>query len=334
MSYVHDFTDCPIDKSVLDYYDRQQRRIDENQQQKGVRDTSPGNTSTSKTPKELALKPLIIVLASPSATPTRRYSKNVKQLDSSARDKATEEVTPSTEASERNNTRGSTKTTFKTFDSHALGDCPQANGMSGETSKSQGPVEHSVDQCPQHLDGTSSDVGERRQSPNTNNGEPMTGSSSPWKEELVQTPSSEFSKVASNGEMLAQHKQSGVISRSGSFLTASIMDGTEKATKDVKGARLDENLILSHKDIQWDVDNQQDLRDAVSKAFPVNFNKDCGTPVPQSLHGSQGSRPESTLEHILGETRVNSVVAQEQGLVTSLPAIEIKEVNEKNGRLA
>jgi len=49
MSYVHDFTDCPINKSVLDYYDRQQKIIDENQQQKTKSDVSLGKASASKT---------------------------------------------------------------------------------------------------------------------------------------------------------------------------------------------------------------------------------------------------------------------------------------------
>ena len=255
-----------------------------------------------------------------------------------SRENNSEETTANAEIGERENTSTPTKPTSKTFDSHILEDCPKANDRV-KTSKPRKPVEHSVDQCPRHLDGTSSDIGERHQTLKVDHGELAIVYSFPQEEQLVRLSSSEKDKGTYNNEVPKKSKKSEENSINGSSLAATVIDGTEESNEKIfknisekanTSHFVDESLILSHKESQRDIGSQRDLRHALSKAFPDKVDKNGGASTSESLHRSQEPQLESGLEHALGETRVNSVVTQEELYTVSLPS-EMK-LHEKNGK--
>ena len=376
MSYVHDFTDSAINKAVLDYYDRQQHNVDENQNPKVQKAISLGDASKSKNIQEiLAPNQLTSVATSPSATPASRLSNNATLIGSAARKISSKEMIAGNDASseqyvlpssksKREITGNPIKDTSKNYNSHALDDCPKASEGPGEASYHQGPLEHSVDQCPRHLDGTSSDARERCRGISANYGEVTTRSSSSREENKAQLLNTGKGDGTSSSRVPESYKQLDDSSTDGSALTAAVVDDTETLHKTLTGRRpentgefsaLNDSLIRSHKDNQLDLDKQHDLRQTLFAALPKAFGKDGGTPYSQSLHGSQKSQaqsslernidesrlqqpqsiqeslPKSKLEHALGETRSNSVVTQDEEVHRKLPTNETKAANEKNG---
>lgn len=241
----------------------------------------------------------------------------------------------------------------KKFNSQTLKDPPKADEASGDrsASKKHSPaVEHSHDQCPRNLDGTSSDPGRSISSINTKDN--TSGSSSPMvkPEEHILGPDSRKSKdvlmrkpvltVATADIPEINEKIIGKTNEQSSERVQGKVDEkpTEKTPmpKTSKSHLLDESVISSHKNSQWDHDNQQNLRNALAKVFPKFINQDGTSIASQSSYSHQETQPESPSEHSLGETRGSSIAGKEQGgnQLEELPFPELQDINETNGASA
>lgn len=149
LSYVHDFTDCPVDKNVLDYYENEEKRSQASQQHAPADCslTSPTSAHYSKTPEQHALKECPEQDASKgtkSATAQSHALADCPMKDTTSKDKSAD---VQTHTSAEDPIEKGTKAKPAGAQSHALVDCPEKDTTSMMNSACSQP--HTLADCPQ-----------------------------------------------------------------------------------------------------------------------------------------------------------------------------------------
>lgn len=122
LSYVHDFTDCPVDKNVLDYYENEERRSQASQQH-ALADcsrTSPTSAHNSNSPKQHTIQDCPqkdISKSSNSANAQPHALADCREKDNTGKEKSHEVQTHTLAENAKSKPAGA--------QSHALVDCPE-----------------------------------------------------------------------------------------------------------------------------------------------------------------------------------------------------------------
>jgi Cys-rich protein (TIGR01571 family) len=149
LSYVHDFSDCPVDKNVLDYYEKEEQRSQASQQHtlEDCSRTSPRSAHYSKSLEQHALedcpeKDPSKTMKSKSTSPQPHALANCPEKDTSSKTKS--DGTQTHNLDDDPVEKGSKAK--PALQAHALADCPEKDTTTKvESARSQ---RHTILDCP------------------------------------------------------------------------------------------------------------------------------------------------------------------------------------------
>ncbi|KAH8600325.1 hypothetical protein B0O99DRAFT_610462 [Bisporella sp. PMI_857] len=357
MSYIHDFTDCPINKAILDYYERQQQLVDGKEQEHGLEDCGQSTDPSTST----------IASASGTRSPDHQHeldeyspsgsgggsqdpgsTQKARHYDGKLNpdeDADGEQVTMASERSghlEKNNEGNNTKAEFRAqhhhnrhighHAGHLLDHCtiqgssqdyttgsdkkeslrsrdlmynenmpdPSSASKGGKNQdhiveKQKGKVRIDDEACEISAAAPKSDEGSRNKLASSDH------AIFKCPDELASDGTQGGSKQANTDEIqivehtIYQCPNNDTVVDSIAYSAAMLNKSTGRKT--FKTLQLSDGVINSHKDSQWDHDNQQVLVHALSKCFPTKFKE----------YDTGASDPLVTLEHALGENHASSL---------------------------